>query len=166
MVNNSTNINKTKDNLWKPRSWLETGTKMYLLFFCYYKNFHLSRVSGEDKLVLSVLKSYIFFLTTFAGSKKGWWSCLLEVGILVFNSTFNNISVISWRSFYWWRKPGKNHRPAASHGQNLLHNDVSSTSRLSRILTYNVSGDRHLLHRLVINLTTIRSWPRRPPGVY
>jgi hypothetical protein len=24
---------------------------------------------------------------------------------MVFNATFNNISVISWRQFYWWRKP-------------------------------------------------------------
>ena len=24
---------------------------------------------------------------------------------MVFNATFNNISVISWRSVYWWRKP-------------------------------------------------------------
>jgi len=26
---------------------------------------------------------------------------------MVFNATFNNVSVISWRSlqFYWWRKP-------------------------------------------------------------
>ena len=24
---------------------------------------------------------------------------------MVFNATFNNISVISCRSFYWWRKP-------------------------------------------------------------
>ena len=24
---------------------------------------------------------------------------------MVFNATSNNISVISWRSFYWWRKP-------------------------------------------------------------
>jgi hypothetical protein len=24
---------------------------------------------------------------------------------MVFNVTFNNISVISWRQFYWWRKP-------------------------------------------------------------
>jgi hypothetical protein len=26
-------------------------------------------------------------------------------GFLVFNATFNNISVISWLSVYWWRKP-------------------------------------------------------------
>jgi hypothetical protein len=24
---------------------------------------------------------------------------------MVFNATFNNISAISWRSIYWWRKP-------------------------------------------------------------
>ena len=24
---------------------------------------------------------------------------------MVFNATFNNISVISWRQYYWWRKP-------------------------------------------------------------
>jgi cytochrome b561 len=24
---------------------------------------------------------------------------------MVFNATFNNISVISWWSVYWWRKP-------------------------------------------------------------
>ena len=23
---------------------------------------------------------------------------------MVFNATFNNISVISWHQFYWWRK--------------------------------------------------------------
>jgi len=37
---------------------------------------------------------------------------------MVFNATFNNISVISWRSVFWWSKPrvpGENHRPVASH---------------------------------------------------
>jgi hypothetical protein len=29
----------------------------------------------------------------------------LCVGVIVFNATFNNISVISWRAIYWWRKP-------------------------------------------------------------
>jgi len=33
---------------------------------------------------------------------------MLGLGVMVFNATFNNISVISWWSlqFYWWRKPG------------------------------------------------------------
>ena len=41
-----------------------------------------------------------------------------SVWIMVFNSTFNNISVISWRSVYLVEEtkvPGENHRPVASH---------------------------------------------------
>jgi len=29
----------------------------------------------------------------------------VRVRVMAFNATFNNISAISWRSFYWWRKP-------------------------------------------------------------
>ena len=42
-----------------------------------------------------------------------------SVGRMVFNATFNNISVISWRSVLVVEEtgvPGENHRPAASHG--------------------------------------------------
>ena len=42
----------------------------------------------------------------------------LFVCLMVFNSTFNNISVISWRSILLVEKtggPGENHRPVASH---------------------------------------------------
>ena len=34
---------------------------------------------------------------------------------LVFNATFNNISVISWRSVLLVDETGENHRPVASH---------------------------------------------------
>jgi hypothetical protein len=37
---------------------------------------------------------------------------------MVFNATFNNISVISWRSVLLAEEtevPGENHRPVASH---------------------------------------------------
>jgi hypothetical protein len=43
-----------------------------------------------------------------------------EVSVKVFNATFNNISVISWRSFSLveeTRVPGENQRPVASHWQ-------------------------------------------------
>ena len=53
---------------------------------------------------------------------------------MVFNATFNNISVISWRSVLLVEEtgvPGENHRPAASHFQTLLRNIVSSTHHLS-----------------------------------
>jgi hypothetical protein len=49
---------------------------------------------------------------------------------MMFNATFNNISVISWGSVLLMeesRVPGKNHQPVASHGETLSHNVVSST---------------------------------------
>jgi hypothetical protein len=65
---------------------------------------------------------------------------------MVFNATFNIISVILWRSVLLveeTRVPGENHRPPASHLQTISHNAVSSTPRLSEIPTHKVSGDRH-----------------------
>jgi len=60
---------------------------------------------------------------------------------MVFSATFNNISVISWRSVFLVDEtgvPGENHRPAASHWQTLSHNVVHPS--MSGIRT---SGDRH-----------------------
>ena len=42
----------------------------------------------------------------------------LSVCLMVFDATFNNISVISWPSFFLVEEtggPGENHRPVASH---------------------------------------------------
>ena len=39
----------------------------------------------------------------------------LGLGFMVFNATFNNISVISWLSVLLVEETGDNHRPAASH---------------------------------------------------
>jgi hypothetical protein len=44
-----------------------------------------------DKSYNKIFKSLIFFCN--------------QVWFMVFNATCNNISVISWRSVYWWRKP-------------------------------------------------------------
>ena len=46
---------------------------------------------------------------------------------MVFNATFNSISVISWRSVLLVEETGENDRPVASHCQTLSHNVVSST---------------------------------------
>jgi hypothetical protein len=54
---------------------------------------------------------------------------------MVFNATFNNISVISWRSVLLVEEtgvPGENHLPVASHRLTLSHNVVSSTPRHER----------------------------------
>jgi hypothetical protein len=71
---------------------------------------------------------------------------LTVIRLMMVNATFNNISVISWRSVLLVEEtgvPGENHRPVASHWQTLSHNVVSSTPRLSWIQTLNISGDMH-----------------------
>jgi len=57
------------------------------------------------------------------------------VWLVVFKATFNNISVISWRSVLLVEEsgvPGENNRPVASHRQTLLHYVGSSTPRHER----------------------------------
>jgi hypothetical protein len=64
---------------------------------------------------------------------------------MVFNATFNNISIISWRSVLLVEEtgvPGENHRPAASHRQTLSQCCIEYTSP-EGIRTHNISGDRH-----------------------
>jgi len=63
---------------------------------------------------------------------------------MVFNTTFNNISAISWWSVLLVEEtggPGENHQPVASHGQTLSHNVVHLA--LIKIQTHNMSGDMH-----------------------
>ena len=62
-----------------------------------------------------------------------------QVGIrlwfMVFNATFNNISVISWWLVSLVEEtevPGENHRPDASHWQTLSHKVVMSTPHHER----------------------------------
>ena len=68
---------------------------------------------------------------------------LLWSWFMVFNATFNNISVILWRSVLLVEETEENHQPVASHKQTLSHSVVSSTPRQNRIQIHNVSGDRH-----------------------
>jgi hypothetical protein len=63
------------------------------------------------------------------------------LGLMVFNPTFNNISVISWRSVLLVEEtnvPRENHGPAASHWQISSYNVVLSTPHLSGIWSHNV----------------------------
>jgi hypothetical protein len=74
--------------------------------------------------------------------------------VMVFNSTFNIISVISWRSVLLVEKtrvPRENLQPAASHWQTLSHNVVSSTPLLSGIRTHTFSGEGYVRHSLILS---------------
>jgi hypothetical protein len=71
----------------------------------------------------------------------GMHGIYIFVFLMVFNATFNNISVISWRSVLLVGETGENHRPVASHSQTLSHNVVHLA--LIEIRTHNISGDRH-----------------------
>ena len=91
------------------------------------------------------------------------------VWLMVFNATFNNISIISWQQVLLVEEtgvPGENHRPVGSHWQTWSHNVVSSTPCHERVRTLNVSGDRHwLIAQVVVNPTTIPSQPWRSPDL-
>jgi hypothetical protein len=73
------------------------------------------------RMVVSLLRDYIFYIER----------------VMVFNATFNNISVISWRSVLLLEETTD--LPPIT----LSHNVVSSTPRLNAIRTHNVRGDRH-----------------------
>jgi len=60
-------------------------------------------------------------------SESDWF-----VWFMVFNATFNNISVISWRSVLLVEETRENHWPVESHWQTLSHNVVSITTRHER----------------------------------
>ena len=85
------------------------------------------------------------------------------VRVMAFNATFNNISVISWRSVLLVEKIGVHgQKPptlAASHWQTLSHNVVSSTSHLGELTALVVIGTDCIGS---CKSTTIWSQPRWP----
>ena len=82
---------------------------------------------------------------------------------MVLNATFNNISVISWRSVLLVEDTGvpwENHWPVTNHRQPVSYNVVSSTPHLSGIQNCNVSLDRHWLWlKWLNNIINYTSWP-------
>ena len=80
-------------------------------------------------------------------SQKSECSCFVSIfrlgleGVMVFNATFHDISVRSWRSVLLVEEPAvhrENDQPAANHIQTLSQNVLSSTPRTSGNRTDNV----------------------------
>jgi hypothetical protein len=65
---------------------------------------------------------------------------------MVFGATFNNISVLSWRSVLLVEQSGENHWPVTSHWQTLSHNVVHLARVEIRTHKISHSGDMHWLH--------------------
>jgi hypothetical protein len=78
-------------------------------------------------------------------------SVRVRIRVMVFNTTFSNISVISLRSVLLVEEPGENHRPAASHWQTSSHNVITIGTRTLFAL-YNQVTNR-MFHSPILNTT-------------
>jgi hypothetical protein len=81
---------------------------MILVLTINYSYGNVYDFSTDNQLQLHVIHSIYFHI--YLKKRLVWF--------MVFNATFNNISVISWRSVLLVEEtgvPGENHRPVASH---------------------------------------------------
>ena len=125
MVNNIININKTNNHL----------SPLTITHKKYHDTWHWTAI--YDVWLMISRHAYILSLLSSQSHLKIYYHIhvyiiLLLVRVMVFNATFNNISVISWRSVLLVEETGvprENQQPAASHWQTWSHNVVSNTPR-------------------------------------
>jgi hypothetical protein len=76
---------------------------------------------------------------------------------MVFNTTFNNISVISWQPEYQEKTTDL---PQVQVTDKFDH--IMLHFAMNGLQAHNLSGDRQLIAQAVVNPTTIQSQPWRP----
>ena len=123
---------KTTDRI--TRTPLKSGGELRWNLVCYW-SIHI--------WLLTMFEQIISFWFTEATESACFWNLAVtfstsmakgvastDAWFMVVNATFNNISVISWRSVVLVEETGvprENHWPVASHSQTLTHNVVLST---------------------------------------
>jgi hypothetical protein len=88
----------------------------------------LQHKTSQSKFLFRGLH-FIFYVCYIIRIKRKQWEdrCKFGFRFMVFNVTFNNISVISWRSVLLVEETGVPLLPGEKHCQALSHNVVSST---------------------------------------
>ena len=111
-------------------SFRNSCTKGCMLHVCVLWNY-------EKIIKYQKMKNQLFHLESSFNLARWYWPqsvCLLfvnftfdldplnvcKVRVMVFNATFNNISVILWQSVSLVEETGENHSPATSHWQTLI----------------------------------------------
>jgi hypothetical protein len=82
-----------------------------ILYFTFWNLFQF-KIFKEKNKKYDRRTSLVLIIITLFRTVNFW------VRVMIFNATFNNISVISWRSGLLVEEtgvPGENHRPAVSH---------------------------------------------------
>ena len=102
----------------------------FFFFVCFFIEIYIHLLLYLTKHSWYTL--YCVFMRPF--SERAPTTRYIGLGVMVFNATFNNYSVISWQSILLVEetKVPRNHQPAVSNWQTLSHNIVSSTSRPER----------------------------------
>jgi hypothetical protein len=110
--------------------------RRYYIILLSFGIFRRLPINREVKIKMSFPRSskivFLFWLLKFTFTQH---SNIVRYRVRVFKATFNNVSVILWRSVLFVKEnglPWENHRPAASHWQTLSHKVVLSTPRHER----------------------------------